>query len=163
MVFFNEFTGYEQPESGTFGALCAEKGRKEFCLDAVGHTGTIVRNFKPDGCFSFERRQDADFMLFIDIVVESTCINGVGHQIEQALMDRIRIHADFADGRREVFDDTNTMGACHLHYEFADVIGDIVWETVLVLGFSFFGIGQEIHDKIGCLIDVALDHLPTIN
>ena len=99
MVLFNELAGYEQPESGTFGAFCAEKGRKKFCLDTVGHTGTIVRNFKADNCFSFESGQDADFMFFIDIVVEGTRINGVGHQIEQALVDRVRIHADFADGR----------------------------------------------------------------
>ena len=82
MVLFNEFSGYEQAESGTFGALCAEKGRKKLFLDTVGHTGTIVRNFKADGCFSFERCHDADFMLFIDLVVEAAGVNGVGYQIE---------------------------------------------------------------------------------
>lgn len=49
MVLFNEFAGYEQSKSGTFSALCAEKGRKKLCLDTVGHTGTIVRNVKADG------------------------------------------------------------------------------------------------------------------
>ena len=55
------------------------------------------------------------------------------------------------------------MGSGHLFYQLTDVIGNIVWKTILVLGFSFFGIGQEIHNQIGCLVDVALDHLPAIN
>ena len=138
MVLLDELAGYEQPESRTLGSFGAEKGGKELCLDTVGHAGTIVRNFEPDGCISFECRQDTDFMFFIDVVIVGTCINGIGYQVEQALVNRVRIHADFTDGRGEIFNDANVMGLRRFRYEFTDIIGDTVRETILVLGLSFF-------------------------
>jgi hypothetical protein len=69
-VFFDEFAGDHQAQTGASMAFGAEEGSKQLLQYLLIHAGTVIRNFKFDDIILFQLRFQFDLPLFADIFVK---------------------------------------------------------------------------------------------
>ena len=123
-------------------AFGAEKRSKEFFHDVFIHAGAVVDNVKFNEIPFLFGGYQPDLPFFVHIFIKQAGIDGIGHKVQQNLMNGIGVHLDFIDGMIKFRDDFNVVLPGLILHQAANVFCDLIGIANFILGLSFFGIGK---------------------
>jgi hypothetical protein len=125
-VLLNEFACHHQPEAGSPMAFRTEKRSKKLFSDLRRHAGTVVRHLKSDALIILQRCFQGNAPFFGGVLIKEAGIDGVGHQVQQRLVNGARIHDHPVDGPIEILYNLDIVFQGPFVNEIAYIVGNFV-------------------------------------